>query len=267
MFFLLALLGLPAAPEADTCTASLLLPAYSHNDYRNRRPLFDALALGYRGAEADVFRVGTELIVGHARSELRASRTLARLYLEPLRDRQRACGHILADSTPFFLNVELKEPDSEAFCLFLAQLQAYEELFHSPSPGLRPNVQVTLVGWWPSPDSTPSSWPDYLRIQLAVAHEAAGPESSDVPLVGLVSVDYGKVLGWRGQGDVPPAAEAALARARALAAALAAPIRVHHAPALIGIYCWLLSEGVTLIGANDLTHTQVILQGLSGQER
>jgi hypothetical protein len=58
-----------------------------------------------------------------------------------------------------------------------------------------------------------------------------------------------------------------LSRGHALAAAFAAPIRVHHAPALIGIYRWLLSEGVTLIGANDLTHTQVILQGLSGQER
>jgi hypothetical protein len=94
------------------------LPAYAHNDYYNSRPLFDALAYGYRGAEADLFRVGTELLVGHERSELRGSRTLVRLYLEPLRQRQRACGHVLSDSTPFLLNIEIKEADPEAEILF-----------------------------------------------------------------------------------------------------------------------------------------------------
>ena len=31
------------------------LPAYAHNDYKNRKPLWDALRLGYRGVEADYF--------------------------------------------------------------------------------------------------------------------------------------------------------------------------------------------------------------------
>ena len=42
-----------------------LLPAYAHNDYRNARPLLDALELGFRGVEVDYFLVDTELRVGH----------------------------------------------------------------------------------------------------------------------------------------------------------------------------------------------------------
>ncbi len=120
------------------------MPAYSHNDYYNRRPLFDALAYGYRGAEADLVRVGTELFVGHGRGEIQGSRTLRRLYLEPLRQRQRACGHVLSDSIPFLLNIELKEADAAAFRLLVSQLLAYEEILQAPSPESPPSVRVTL---------------------------------------------------------------------------------------------------------------------------
>ena len=143
-----------------------LLPAYAHNDYRNPRPLFDALAYGYRGAEADLFRAGTELLVGHERGELQGSRTLTRLYLEPLRQRQRACGHVLSDSTPFLLNIELKEADPAGFRLLVSQLLAYEEILQALSPESPPSVRVTLVGWWPRGGADPSSWPSFLRVQL-----------------------------------------------------------------------------------------------------
>jgi len=43
------------------------------------------------------------------------------------------------------------------------------------------------------------------------------------------------------------------------------PVRVHHAPTDLEIYRWLLSQGVSLIGAHDLTSTHELLQQLSGQ--
>lgn len=256
---LLLLACLPARAEVDACRAPLL-PAYAHNDYRNRQPLLEALALGYRGAEADLFRVGTELVVGHDRRGLRPSDTLARLYLEPLRRRLAACGHVLADSTPFHLNIELKEPDAEAFRLLLRELAAHDDLFRPPSP-----VRVTLVGWWPPPDSAPTPWPECLRVQHEVKHGAAAADPRGLPPVGLVSIDYGKVLTWRGRGEVPHADRLALAKARALATTFASPLRVHHAPANARIYRWLLSEGVTLIGATDLARARSLLEELAGE--
>ena len=53
---LLALAAPIALPAQSGCTRGTL-PAYAHNDYANARPLTDALSLGFRGAEADVFLV------------------------------------------------------------------------------------------------------------------------------------------------------------------------------------------------------------------
>lgn len=236
------------------------MPAYSHNDYRNPRPLFDALANGYRGVEADLFRVGSELFVGHDRRELQGARTLKRLYLEPLRQRQQTCGHVLSDSIPFLLNIELKEADSAAFRLLVSQLLAYEEILAAPSPESPPGVRVTLVGWWPRGGTDPSSWPNFLRVQLALASAATQPEQAFASRIGLVSLDYGMNLKWSGRGTVPPADEAVLAAARRLAVEYGVPIRIHHVPENQAVYAWLLSEGVALIGAGDLVRTRTLLR-------
>ena len=240
---------------ADSCNTAALLPAYAHNDYRNRPPLHEALALGYRGVEADVFRVGTELMVGHDRGALRGAGTLSRLYLAPLRDRLHTCGYVLTDSTPLFLNIELKEADPVAFQYLLDRLREFEELFAAQRTG-GPAVQVTLVGWWPSPDSV--TWPDYLRVQLAVEQLEHIPVI-DGARVGFVSVDYEKVLRWRGVSDSASVAQMTITTARELARTLRKPLRVHHAPVDLSVYTWLVWQGVTLVGTTDLKRSQVIL--------
>lgn len=223
--------------------------------------MLDALALGYRGVEADVFRVGQDLLVGHERDETRSGKTLARLYLAPLLDRVRSCGYILADSTPFFLNIELKERDPTTFGLLVTLLRTYDELFATA----RPLVQVTLVGWWPDTLADPSLWPAYLLVQIPID----GRTSSTQPPwpVGLVSIDYGKVLRWSGRGPVSSAARDAMATARRVAASHGVPIRVHHAPARRRIYEWLVAEGVTLIGPGDLMRDRESLLELSDVRR
>jgi len=244
--------------SADSCQTAALLPAYAHNDFRNRRPLHDALALGYRGVEADVFRVGTELVVGHDRGALRGASTLSHLYLAPLRDRLHTCGYVLSDSTPLFLNIELKEADPVAFQYLLGQLREVEELL-AARPTRGPAVQVTLVGWWPSLDSV--AWPDYLRVQLAIEQLEHIPVI-DSARVGFVSVDYEKFVRWGGRGPVPKTAERLLGVARESAQSVAAPLRMHHVPLDAAIYKWLMSEGVTLIGASDLKRSRTILEPL-----
>src|SRR6266852_3845830 len=59
--------------------------AHSHNDYEQRRPLLDALALGYRSVEADIWLRDSELWVSHKGRSLAG--TLRELYLDPLQDR------------------------------------------------------------------------------------------------------------------------------------------------------------------------------------
>jgi hypothetical protein len=249
-----------AAGPVDSCGSASLLLAYAHNDYHNRRPLVDALSLGYRGVEADVFRVGHDLLVGHTRDETQSHKTLARLYLAPLLDRARSCGYILRDSTPFLLNIELKEKDLTAFRMLVTELRKYEALFAATR---RPLVRVTLVGWWPDTVADPSLRPEYLRVHVPIDGRTAGAPPPWA--VGLVSLDYGKVLRWSGRGPVPGAALEAMAEARRVATASGVPIRVHHAPAERRIYEWLVAEGVTLIGSGDLIRARELLRDLSTQ--
>lgn len=246
-------------PPRDSCGRIPLLPAYAHNDYYNARPLLDALALGYRGVEADLFRSDTALLVGHDRNELRGARTLVQLYLAPLRARLHECGYILPDSTAFLLDVELKEKDPEAFRLLISRLREYAALFEPRQTGGAPPVRVALVGWWPAAGARPC-WPPFLGVQVIVDERGrAQGDTAGVP-VALVTIDYRRTLQWSGRGLIPAEGREALATARGLAAALGVPLRVHHVPIDARVYHWLLSEGVTFVGTTDLVRTSELLR-------
>jgi hypothetical protein len=50
----------------------------------HQTPLYDAFRHGVPSIEADIWLVDGQLLVGHARSDLHPSKTLASLYLDPL---------------------------------------------------------------------------------------------------------------------------------------------------------------------------------------
>lgn len=66
------------------------IPCHSHNDYTRAVPLYEAIAAGCTGVEADVWptnATGTpDLLVGHKSRNLKVSRTLRSLYVDPLLD-------------------------------------------------------------------------------------------------------------------------------------------------------------------------------------
>lgn len=85
--------GLEIEPPEETPPAPAAPPSiptgHSHNDYYRRRPLHEALDLGFGSIEVDVFPIDGDLLVGHHPAELTPDRTLDRLYLEPLLARCR----------------------------------------------------------------------------------------------------------------------------------------------------------------------------------
>lgn len=233
------------------------LPAYAHNDYENPRPLSEAVELGFRGVEADVFLVDGVLRVGHDRRSAERGRTLEELYLEPLRALAAQCGKLTADARPFLLAIEFKESSYAAYSALLNLLARYKALRVSPSPLQNPAVEAILVGWHP-PLSAPRSENDRLvAVHQRIVRPDVLPRCIDDG-VRLFSLDYGKTMGrpWITAGG----------RRRWLAALRemkrAAPgqlLRVHNAPAEGRIYAALLEAGVDLIGTKDLGVTQRLL--------
>lgn len=108
---------------------------HSHNDYYRSRPLMDALEAGLCSVEADVFLVDGALLVGHDRSELRADRTLSRLYLQPLADLARRHGGRVYPGWPeVTLLVDIKADGRRVFPVLLAELMKVEEAVGRRSP-------------------------------------------------------------------------------------------------------------------------------------
>lgn len=257
----------PAPPGPGACPRGVL-PAYAHNDYANPRPLVDALALGYRGAEADVALVDGTLRLGHDGREARRGASLEATYLAPLAALVARCGTLTADGAPFLLAVELKARDGAASDSVDALLARWAPRLAGAS-GARgaPAVEVVLVGWHAAPAT---------RGAIGVHHRLRRPEEvttlAALPArVRLVSVDHGRTLGrpWRtaaGRRRWLAALEAAR-RALDVAAVSGAPrarLRVHALPVDAAEYRALLAAGVDLIGTKDLVGTARALGAMEG---
>lgn len=115
--------GGPEVPPAAQLARAVRL--HGHNDYLKSRPLQTALELGLGSVEADVFLADGELRVGHERWQLRAGRTLARLYLEPLAAFARAHGgRVHSDGAPFVLLVDIKADAAAVWPVLLPNSRA-----------------------------------------------------------------------------------------------------------------------------------------------
>lgn len=76
--------GSPLSPwPLDSLKDVIPAPCHSHNDYDQEIPLFEALAAGCIGIEADVWLSGGDVIIGHLLPK--AGRTLRAQYVDPLK--------------------------------------------------------------------------------------------------------------------------------------------------------------------------------------
>lgn len=227
-----------------SCPAATL-PAYAHNDYANPEPLTTALALGFRGAEADVYLVNGVLRLGHDREEARRGVAFESRYVAPLDALVRRCGSLTRDASPWLLTVELKDPAPAAFDSLAALLGRY--------PALHTAVEVVLVGWHPTPAVMPAS-PVQFGRQWRLARPVE-PTLTDVDAsVRLFSVDYGKTMGrWY---TTEGTRQRWLATLRAVKQAYPhLPLRVHNVPVNAALYATLRAHGVDLLGTKSLAAT------------
>jgi len=253
---LLAVLALSASRlSAQSECPRGTLPAYAHNDYLNERPLLDALALGYKGAEADVFLVKGGLQLGHKRRAAEEDGIFEEDYLTPLRSLVARCGRLTADGHPFLLTVEIKEASRATYDTLVALLARYSDLLKATNGG-EPPVQVVLVGWYPSGFEDSTTFP--LWRQAYLTHDDRPPNDAANRSVGLISLDYSKTMGrwWVTRGR----RRRWLSTIRATKTAFPAlRIRVYHLPVNARLYRQLLDAGVDLIGSQDLAESARIL--------
>ncbi len=241
------------------------IPAYAHNDYENERPLYDALAMGYQGVEADYHLVRGELLVAHDLHQVRPGRTLQALYLEPLRKWVEQCGTVLRGNRPFLLNIEAKTEGIDAYWALVRVLSQYRDMITVVRDGVQHTgpVQVVLVGWYPPLDELAVEPERLVAVQWIVDDGSLYTPTVPAHLVRLVTLDYGKAIGWSGRGDPPRDAETSLTRLIQERDEVAGRMaRVHAALVHPEVYRLILEAGVDLIGTKDLSATLKLLEDM-----
>lgn len=215
LLLLLTVLGLVAGATTATAAPERVRPlpqAHAHNDYEHPRPLFDALAEGFTSVEADIFLVGGELLVAHDPEDLDPARTLASLYLEPLRERVlRNHGKVHRGYRDFQLLIDLKTEGESTYAALDALLRdpRYSFLWTSYRHGRVWHGPVTAVVSGNRPRDTMAAQ----RSRVAFYDGRIAGQSdvgADARLIPLVSDNWTKLFTWTGTGEMPAAERATL---------------------------------------------------------
>jgi hypothetical protein len=179
-----------------------LAKAHAHNDYEHEHPLVDALDHGFCSVEADVYLVGGDLLVAHDRKDIKAERTLSRLYLEPLAARVKANGGGVYKQGPrFWLLIDIKseaEPTYRALDSLLARYSAMLSSTKGDKYELRA-VTVVVSG------NRPIDYMTKQQVRFAGIDGRLSDLRSDLPaeLMPMISDNWSTHFRWRGQGDFP----------------------------------------------------------------
>jgi hypothetical protein len=240
-------------PRSDASPPAALRPVpphagHAHNDYWHDRPLLDALERGFCSVEADVFLRDGDLLVGHAVGELRPGRTLAAVYLDPIRERLEATGCVAHDGRPFTLLVDIKADGVGAYRVLAEQLRPLKRFLVGDDS--RPAaLRVVVSGDRP------------IEAMAADAERLAGVDGrledldrDDRPatLVPLISDRWGTRFTWYGDGPMPDDERAELRRIVNRAHARGQAVRFWATPDTAAFWEELSAAGVDLIGCDDL---------------
>ncbi|KAI0391324.1 hypothetical protein F5Y17DRAFT_468293 [Xylariaceae sp. FL0594] len=137
----------------DSLSAVKPVPCHSHNDYDRSIPLFESLAAGCIGTEADVWLSGGDVIIGHILPK--PGRTLRAQYVEPLVQIISHNGGSVYKSAPqqtLTLLIDFKTSDTKTLDAVVRALEPLREAGYlsrrDPTTGefLRGAVTVSASG-------------------------------------------------------------------------------------------------------------------------
>jgi hypothetical protein len=184
--------------------AQTVIPGHAHNDYLNKRPLFEAVESGLVSVEADVHLMKGELIVAHVRPLARnKKRALENLYLKPLFEHvQKNGGKIYPNyDRPFYLMIDFKNGSEEMFAQLVALLSKYKSMLSIIENGevKQGAVTVFLSGSRPT-DAVLNAEPKLAFLDGRPNDIGKGISADLMP---VISDSYHSQLKWRGNGKMP----------------------------------------------------------------
>ncbi len=248
--WLLLILVAWQAAAARAAPPVYLASGHAHNDYYHKRPLLDALELGFASIEVDVFLVGDELLVGHALHELKPGRTLRRLYLNPLLERTKANGgSVYGNGEPLTLLIDIKSEAESTYRTLRKQLLEYQPILTEYSDGEQVTRAVDVVISGNRPMTTVRE--ESLRLAGIDGRLSEFGEAS-AEWMPLVSDHWPSHFTWAGSGPFPESERQALRDTVRRVHDKGARLRFWATPDDPAVWRELRRAGVDTIGVDDL---------------
>jgi glycerophosphoryl diester phosphodiesterase len=225
--------------------------AHAHNDYEHARPLWDALDRGFCSVEADVYLVDGQLLVAHDRKDVRPDRTLAKLYLEPLRERvRRNGGRVYRNGPTVVLLVDVKSEAGPTYAALQVELTKHAEMLTTfRANGTTEKAVTVIVSGNRAPEAMLAQ---SLRYAAMDGRKDDLDRNTSSILVPLVSENWKKIFTWDWQGPMPAQQRTALAEWVSRAHAQQRKVRFWNTPDRQDAWKILREAGVDILGTDDL---------------
>lgn len=238
----------------------IVLPnSHSHNDYKQKHPLSDALSNGFTSIEVDVFLLKGELVVAHYLPRFGKKKTLETLYLRPLFDSvNKHNGDVYFNyKQTVILLIDIKSDASEAYFALKPILEKYRSVLTSYENGVVVTRAVTIV----LSGSKPYDIIKNENKRFAFIDENLQNLSSEnsLTIYLMASTNYSNILTWRGKGDIPADQKQKLINITNLAHQNGKKVRLWDSPEDPIVWQELLNCGVDLINTDKLQELKEFL--------
>ena len=190
VFSFLVVLSHAALPQAYNAAR-----VFAHNDYAGTSPFHQAYALQVGYIEVDVFLQDGKLMVAHELEEIEEGRTLAQLYLEPLRQAVfRNSGYAYEDKErSLTLMIDLKTEGVPTLDAIVDVLNKYPDIIASPT------LQIMISGNVPAP-ALWNRYPDFIYFD---GRPGIPYSAEQWKRISMISTSFRSHISWNGEGKLP----------------------------------------------------------------
>jgi hypothetical protein len=241
----------------------LTLPAHSHNDYEQARPLFNAVDCRFKSIEADVHLIGDSLFVAHNSKEIKPGRTLRRLYLEPLKKLiAQNDGSVYGNGEEMILLVDIKSEGLPTYKQLDSILQDYKSILSVFESGQKKQGAVSVI----VSGNRPFNFMKNQHFRLAGYDGRINDLEKNIPvnLMPLVSDNWTNHFTWKGEGEFPAPEKEKLKSFIQKAKNKGYLLRFWQTPVTPvekrnAVWMELVNAGVGLTGTDDIEALQTFL--------
>ena len=191
-------------PFSEKSSAKIFINnAHSHNDYLNKRPLFDALENNFKSIEVDVFLLKSNLYVGHNWLQLRKNKTIEKLYLDPLWNIfNENKGFIYQNKTPLYLLVDIKTGADPTHNILKIILKKYKPMLTRVVSDslIQGSVTIILSGNKPALEDFKYNIDRFVFLDGRFSNISKNISNLLMP---IISIDWSDHFQWNGVGIMP----------------------------------------------------------------